>query len=150
MTSLAPSLMSLTSSSEIQDNSGAPSFANQIPITGNLTEAPAEAICVPSLRVDIESPHLRMTSTYTFSQISTLRVQLRRLDDLVDGLRELHQLFQGATDEEIRKNGAEVWKIHLNDWLTIFLTLSCHWCFFRLFLSLRFVIFRHLIFQEEG
>ncbi|KAJ8075216.1 hypothetical protein PM082_019544 [Marasmius tenuissimus] len=108
MTSLPPSSTSSTSSAEMRDDSGTSVVANHMPITGNLTEVRAGTISTPFQQMDVGSSYLHATSTHTFSQISSLRARLRRLDDLLDGLRELHQLFQLATDEDIRMNGAEI------------------------------------------
>ncbi|KAJ8072960.1 hypothetical protein PM082_019823 [Marasmius tenuissimus] len=108
MTSLPPSSTSSTSSAEMRDDSGTSVVANHMPITGNLTEVRAGTISTPFQQMDVRSSYLHATSTHTFSQISSLRARLRRLDDLLDGLRELHQLFQLATDEDIRMNGAEI------------------------------------------
>ncbi|KAK1228355.1 hypothetical protein PQX77_008608 [Marasmius sp. AFHP31] len=108
MTSFPPSSTSSTSSSGMQDDSRTSVVVNQMPMSGNLTEVPVGTVSTPFQQMNVESSHLRSTSTHTFSQISSLQARLRRLDDLLDGLRELHQLFQLAADEDIRMNGAEI------------------------------------------
>ncbi|KAF9256217.1 hypothetical protein L218DRAFT_1081478 [Marasmius fiardii PR-910] len=61
-----------------------------------------------SQRMSIESLHFAGPFPLHFPDVSFLASRLRRLDDLLDALRELHQLLQTATEKDISAHGTEI------------------------------------------